>query len=54
MRLPLRLGTIEAIVIAVTGPLFLFSSLIGINPQAVVVIGGTIAWVIIRRRPARA
>ncbi len=54
MRLPLRLGTIEAIVIAVTGPLFLFSSLIGINPQAVVVIGGTIAWVIIRWRPARA
>jgi hypothetical protein len=52
-RLPLRLTAIEAVVIAVTGPLFLLSSLIGINPQAVVVIGGTIAWLIVRRTPAR-
>jgi hypothetical protein len=53
-RLPLRETTIEAVVLAVTGPLFLLSSLIGINPQAVVVIGGTIAWLIVRRTPARA
>ncbi len=53
-RLPLRATTIEAVVIAVLGPLFLLSSLIGINPQAIVVIGGTIAWVIVRRSPARA
>jgi hypothetical protein len=52
-RLPPRETTIEAIVLALTGPLFLVSSLIGINPQAVVVIGGTIAWLIVRRTPAR-
>ncbi len=53
-RLPLRQTTIEAIVLAVTGPLFLLSSLIGINPQSVVVIGGTIAWLIARRPAAHA
>lgn len=52
VRLPQRSQTPAALIFAVAGPAFLFSSLIGINPQAIVVVGGTIAWLIVRlRRP---
>jgi hypothetical protein len=53
VRLPPRLQTPAAVVFAVAGPAFLFSSIFGFNPQALVVVGGTIAWLIVRmRRPA--
>ena len=49
-RLPPREQTFEALTLAVVGPAFLFSSLFGLNPQAIVVVGGTIAWLIVRLR----
>ena len=49
-----RWVAIEAIVMAVSGPLFLVSSLIGCNPQAIVVVGGTAAWLRLRVDAPRA
>jgi len=53
VRLSPRPQTAAAVIFALAGPSFLFSSMFGFNPQALVVDGGTIAWLIVRLwRPA--
>jgi hypothetical protein len=50
VRLPRQPRTVAVIIFALAGPAVLFSALWGFNPEAVVVVGGTIAWLIVRLR----
>ena len=50
VRLPPQPRTVAVIIFALAGPAVLFSALWGFNPEAIVVVGGTIAWLIVRLR----
>jgi hypothetical protein len=54
LRTPAPWPTIVVCAVAICGPLLLLSPLAGFNPQAIVVVGGTLAWLIARRPAVRA
>jgi hypothetical protein len=50
-RLPLEQRTAATIIFAFAGPAVLFSALWGFNPEAIIVVGGTVVWLLVRLRP---